>query len=106
MIPNNLLDFLLISLGKHITSIHIREYNAMPPNGNVCIARYVAERVRTAGGASERRAACESCISAARPCAMLQDLRGIRTIVVLPLRDHMRVGKKWTDEEYWVMVAK
>jgi hypothetical protein len=50
--------------------------------------------------------ACKECTALqtghSRPCALLKDVNGVRTLVVLPRPGNLRMGWKWTDREYWV----
>lgn len=98
-IPGDLLESLLSSLAEHIKPTHDRLYRQMVPHNKLCVARYVVDGIRAPDEAQERRA-CQTCALAACPCALVQDVSGIRHVVFLPLRGHMRVGKKWNDKEY------
>jgi hypothetical protein len=106
-IHQHLLEYLVSLLGEHVRLVdaHDREYKQMTPETKICVARYVAEGVRTPDDARDRRA-CETCTSTARPCVWIQDVVGIRTIVFFPLKEQSRVAKKWTDVGHWVREAK
>ncbi|KAF1848260.1 uncharacterized protein K460DRAFT_414843 [Cucurbitaria berberidis CBS 394.84] len=104
--PSDLANFLSSELMKYINVTNLEIWNSMPANPDTCILRYIVDGHRPSGQPQTRRV-CRTCSSAFvshhRPCALLQDVDGVRTVVFLPLRDALRRGISWTDKQYWVM---
>jgi hypothetical protein len=105
-VPLALSSFLSGEIKKYMTNIDFKLWNDFPPNSNTCILRYLVEGHRPSGQPQERRA-CRSCSSAwvrhHRPCALLQEIDGVRVVVFMPLRNALRGGIPWTEKRYWVM---
>jgi hypothetical protein len=105
-IPPALASFLSAEMKKHLNNTDFKLWNDMKPNSDTCILRYLADGHRFSGMPQERRA-CRSCSSAwvsdHRPCAMLDEVGGVRTVVFMPLRDALRRGVAWTERRFWVM---
>ncbi|CAO2654452.1 Nn.00g111850.m01.CDS01 [Neocucurbitaria sp. VM-36] len=105
-IPSDLANFLLGELTKYASEVNINVWNSMPANRDTCILRYVVDGHRPSDQPQSRRV-CLSCSSAwvrhQRPCALLQDVDGVRTIVFLPLQDSLRKGISWKDKRYWAL---
>jgi hypothetical protein len=105
-IPPALASFLSAEMKKHLNNTDFKLWNDMKPNSDTCILRYLADGHRLSGMPQERRA-CRSCSSAwvsdHRPCAMLDEVDGVRTVVFMPLRDALRRGVAWTERRFWVM---
>jgi hypothetical protein len=105
-IPSGLAFYLSSELSKYIKKSHRDAWVGMPTNPDTCIVRYLLDGHRPSGQPQERRA-CGICSSAwggpSRPCAMLQDLEGVLTVVFLPLRDPLRSGLSTKDRKYWIM---
>ncbi|KAF3010803.1 hypothetical protein E8E13_008308 [Curvularia kusanoi] len=99
-IPDDLLHFLQSELAKVVSAANASKLTQMAPSGNTCIAAYMADGLRS--DLPQDRRACQKCCSAARPCALLQAVSGVRTVIFLPIREHLRIGKEWTDKSYWV----
>ncbi|KAJ4375331.1 hypothetical protein N0V83_002417 [Neocucurbitaria cava] len=78
-IPSSLAKFLLGEFTKWINKGNNTVWSSMPLNRGACIIGYP------------------------RPCALLQEVQGVRTIVFLPLLDELRRGISWKDERYWVV---
>ncbi|XPS97260.1 hypothetical protein M3J09_006495 [Ascochyta lentis] len=104
-IPDELLVCLLNELVKYVNMENLSTYEQMLPSRGTCIVSHVLGEYRSAGLPQERRA-CQACTSAwagqSRPCALLQDVNGVRTIIFLPLGKHLRSDKRWSDKAYWV----
>jgi hypothetical protein len=81
----------------------------MPPNDDTCVLRYLLDGHRPSGQPQELRV-CRTCCSRwvrhNRPCALLQVIDGVRTVVFVPLREALRRGVDWTEEAYWVKDTK
>lgn len=108
-IPKGLGNFLANELSKHITESLTPLWNAMPPNKDTCVLRYLLDGHRPSGNPQERRA-CRICSSVwvrcHRPCALLLLVDGARTIVFMPLRDGIYKDTDWREKNYWVMNAE
>lgn len=108
-ISDELGNFLVNELAKYISASNVHLLNAMPPNRDTCVFRYVVDGHRPSGQPQERRA-CRICSSAwvrdHRPCALLHEIDGIKTIVFLPLRDALRRNVSWHEKRHWVMQAQ
>jgi hypothetical protein len=108
VVPSALSSFLSGEIKKYMTNIDFKLWNDFPPNSDICILRYLVEGHRPSGQPQERRA-CRSCSSAwvrhHRPCALLQEVDGVRMVVFMPLRNALRGGIPWTEKRYWVMDA-
>lgn len=63
--------------------------------------RYLIDGHRPSGSA-QKRMACRLCTESRRPCALLQDIDGIRTIVFVPLHANLRRGVKWANKKFWM----
>ncbi|EOA85087.1 hypothetical protein ACJQWK_07086 [Exserohilum turcicum] len=104
-IPKGLGTFLATELSKYITKAAVRFWNEMPPNKDTCVLRYVLDGHRPSGQPQERRA-CRVCSAAwagrQRPCALLLDVEGIRTLVFLPLHDGPGRHTDWRKKTYWM----
>jgi hypothetical protein len=105
-IPPALASFLSAEMKKHLNNTDLKLWDDMKPNSDTCILRYLADGHIFSGMPQERRA-CRSCSSAwvsdHRPCAMLDEVDGVRTVVFMPLRDALRRGVAWTERRFWVM---
>ncbi|KAH4059226.1 hypothetical protein HBI62_053910 [Parastagonospora nodorum] len=105
-IPYALAMFLFTEMKKYLNDTNAKIWATMTPNNNTCILRYLIDGHRPSGLPQESRA-CRMCSSAwvrhHRPCALLQDLHGIRTVVFMPLRDALRRGVAWTEKRFWIM---
>lgn len=119
-IPGDLLATFAAELSSRIPIAKYSVYEAMMPNHDTCIlrcekhprwkiptddSRYMIDGHRPSGVPQERTA-CRLCTSHRRPCALLQDIDGVRTIVILPLRPNLRPGEKWYKKAYWVQVTQ
>ena len=102
-IPKSLGNFLVSELTKHINDANVNLWNEMFTNKDTCVLRYVLDGHRPSGQPQDRRA-CLMCASHDRPCALLQEVDGVRTIVFMPLR-WSGSDTKWYEKGYWVMNA-
>jgi hypothetical protein len=106
-IPSDLTYFLVTEMKKYIISSDSKiwsSWNAMRPNPDTCVLRFVLDGHRPSGLPQERRV-CRQCASAnrrQRPCALLQEVNGVRTVVFMPLSDAVWGGIAWTDKRFWV----
>jgi hypothetical protein len=106
-IPEALGKFLAVELTKYINDTNVHLWNAMAPNTNTCVLRYLLDGHRPSGQPQERRA-CRICTSAwvnkPRPCALLQEVADLRMLVVLPLREGMVGSKKnWQNSGHYML---
>jgi hypothetical protein len=105
-IPSELSYFLSTEMKKYMGNSNFKAWNAMPPNSDTCVLRYLVDGHRPSGLPQERRA-CRTCSSAwvrhHRPCALLQEIDGVRMVVFMPLRDALRRGVAWTEKRFWIM---
>jgi hypothetical protein len=105
-IPSGLANSLAAEMVKYIQNANVQLWNAMPPNEDTCILRYLIDGYRPPSMPHENRA-CSICSSTEvrqnRPCALLLDVRGVRTVVFMPLRDPLRRGVHWREKRYWIM---
>jgi hypothetical protein len=105
-IPSELANFLSTEMKKYMGNSNFKVWNAMPPNSDTCVLRYLVEGHIPSGLPQERRA-CRLCSSAwyrhHRPCALLQEIDRVRMVVFMPLRDALRRGVAWTETRFWVM---
>jgi hypothetical protein len=108
-IPSELAHFLYIKMKGFVDNGNRNIWNAMPPNSDTCVLRYLFDHHKPSGQPQERRA-CRTCSSLwvghHRPCALLQVVDGFRTLVFMPLRDDLRRGIKWHEKGFWLMGAK
>lgn len=108
-IPLVLAKFLAYGLNRYIEELGSGEWANMPPNDDTCVLRYLLDGHRPSGQPQELRA-CRTCCSRwvrhNRPCALLQVIDGVRTVVFVPLREALRRGVDWTEEAYWVKDTK
>ncbi|KAJ4992372.1 hypothetical protein SVAN01_02081 [Stagonosporopsis vannaccii] len=100
-IPGDLVATFVAELSSRIPIAKYSAYEAMAPNHDTCILRYMIDGHRPSGVAQDR-IACTLCTYQRRPCALLQDINGVRTIVFLPLRPDLRHGETWSKKTYWV----
>jgi hypothetical protein len=106
-IPEALGKYLAGELTKYINDTNVHLWNAMAPNTDTCVLRYLLDGHRPSGQPQERRA-CRICTSAwvnkPRPCALLQEVAGLRMLVVLPLREGMVGSKKnWQNSGHYML---
>jgi len=102
-IPQSLGNFLVSSLTNHINDANVCLCNEMLPNKDTCVLRYVLDGHRPSGLPQDRKA-CLLCASHERPCALLQEIDGVRTTVFMPLR-RSGADRKWYEKGHWVMNA-
>ncbi|KAF1916358.1 hypothetical protein BDU57DRAFT_496914 [Ampelomyces quisqualis] len=106
-IPSELTYFLVTEMKKYITSSDSKiwsSWKAMRPNPDTCVLRFVLDGHRPSGLPQERRV-CRQCYFAGkhgRPCALLLEIGGVRTIVFMPLNDANRRGIAWTEKRFWI----
>jgi hypothetical protein len=106
-IPEALGKYIAGELTKYIDERNVHLWNAMAPNTETCVLRYLLDGHRPSGQPQERRA-CRICTSAwvskPRPCALLQEVDGVRMVVVLPLRNGM-AGKhgSWRNSGHYML---
>ncbi|KAF1942444.1 hypothetical protein EJ02DRAFT_434020 [Clathrospora elynae] len=107
-IPDELGNFLSGALTKYISDSNVHLWNAMPHSRDICIVGYLVDGHRSSWQPQERRA-CASCSSASighhRPCALLQEVDGMPTVVFMPLHDVCRPGLNWLKKGYWMTNA-
>jgi hypothetical protein len=105
-IPYALAIFLFTEMKKYMNDANAKVWNDMTPNRDTCVLQYLIDGHRLSGLPQERRA-CRACSSTwvghHRPCALLQEIDGVRTLVFMPLRDALRRGIAWTEERYWLL---
>jgi hypothetical protein len=107
-IPSDLAEYLFGEMKKYLMVSTLHAWNEMPANPDTCILRYLIDGHRPSGQPQDLRT-CKSCSSGwvkqHRPCALLLDVYGVRTVVFLPLRDAVRRNVAWTEKKFWVMHA-
>lgn len=107
-IPSDLAYFLYTKMKRFFNNANAKTWNAMLPNPDTCVLRYLVDGHRPSGLPQERRA-CRTCSSVwvghHRPCALLLEIDGVRTIVFMPLRDDLRQGVAWPEKRFWLMGA-
>ena len=105
-IPHSLAFFLFTETQKYLDNANAMVWAAMTPNSGTCILRYLVDGHRPSGPPQESRA-CRTCSSASvrhhRPCALLKEVHGVRTVVFMPLRDALRRGVAWIEKRFWIM---
>lgn len=104
-IPGKLGKFLASELSKYITGAVGQLFDTMPPNRDTCILRYILDSHRSSGQPQARKA-CPLCSSTwvrhHRPCALLLEVDGIRTVVFMPLPGRPGEHTHWTEKNHWV----
>jgi hypothetical protein len=107
-IPSLLAYYLSTRMNGFVNDGNSETWDAMPPNTDTCILRYLIDRHRPSDQPQERRA-CRICSSLwvghHRPCALLLKIGGIRTVVFMPLRDDLRPGVAWHEKGFWLLDA-
>lgn len=107
-IPPDLADFLVAEMTKHLTAPYLAKLRTMPANLGFCIFRCIIEGFKPIHSAQQHRA-CRMCASVLvahnRPCALLQDIDGVRTVVFVPLPEHLRQGVNRFSRQFWLMNA-
>ncbi|KAF1829731.1 hypothetical protein BDW02DRAFT_634212 [Decorospora gaudefroyi] len=108
-IPEDLGSFLSSELTKFINNENVHRWNSMPPNKDTCVLRYLIDGHKPSGQPQERRA-CRICSSAwvrqHRPCALLLEVEGVRTVVFMPLRETLGKHTSWREKGYWMTSAE
>jgi hypothetical protein len=109
-IPEALANYLAGELTKYINDTNVHLWNSIPPNNDTCVLRYLLDGHRPSGHQPQERRACRMCTSGwlgsdHRPCALLQDVDGVRMLLILPLRNGM-AGKNgsWRERGHYVLV--
>jgi hypothetical protein len=105
-IPHALVNSLAAEMVKYIQNANAQLWNAMPPNRGTCILGYLIDGNRPLDQPQETRA-CRGCSSPFvgnhRPCALLLDIGGVRTVVFVPLRQTLREGVRWKEKKFWIV---
>ena len=99
------MKFLVGEMNKYITGAKAHLFNEMQPNRDTCVLRYLVDGHRPLGRPQDRKACltCSVLTPYHRPCALLLEVDGVRTVVFMPL--HMSGEHKWIDKGYWVTDA-
>lgn len=104
-IPPSLANFLTAEMMKHLKAPHLEMLKSMPANSGTCILRYLIDGQSSSNSVQNHRA-CKMCSSGRvanpRPCALLQDVKGVRTIVFVPSRDNNNQKIRWIQKQFWV----
>ncbi|KAJ6203459.1 hypothetical protein J3E72DRAFT_401976 [Bipolaris maydis] len=104
-IPGELGRFLASEISKYITGAVGQLLDTMPPNRDTCILRYILDGHRPSGQPQTRKA-CPLCSSTwvkhHRPCALLLEVDGVRTVVFMPLPGIPGDHTYWTEKNHWV----
>lgn len=105
-IPSDLVNFLSDGLTMHLNMSNVNRWNSMTPNRGTCILNRLVEYHQVPHHPQPRRT-CGKCSPRTphqqRPCALLQDVNGVPTLVFMPLHDMVRVGARWCERRFWVM---
>ncbi|XP_014558558.1 hypothetical protein COCVIDRAFT_94053, partial [Bipolaris victoriae FI3] len=104
-IPGELGRLLTTELSKYITGAASQLFDTMPPNRDTCILRYILDGHRPSGQPQARKA-CPLCSSTwvkhHRPCALLLEVDGVRTVVFMPVPGRPGEHTHWTEKNHWV----
>ncbi|KAI8938960.1 hypothetical protein NX059_004810 [Plenodomus lindquistii] len=101
--PPALGEFLIRKLKEQVSVHKIHLFNTMAESCSVCILSSLVEGTGERTSHARERMTCTQCYSRHRPCALLQSVGGIKTIVFLPIQRPFRYGVGWNDQRYYVV---
>ncbi|KAH9864627.1 hypothetical protein J1614_010562 [Plenodomus biglobosus] len=101
-VPPKLAGWLLDELQGHITAASMHLFYTMEADVSNCILTYIVDLQGAYRGPPRERMACMQCLVHHRPCALLQSVHGVRTIIFLPLPSQVRCGVDWKDKKAYI----
>lgn len=105
-VPQGLVYFLASALTNFINHSTIFRWNGMQPDDSTCILQHLVDSYKPSA-LPRRRRACENCSSGTmgsnRPCALLQNVDGVITVVFLPLHEELRRDVTMEEKNFWML---